>query len=90
MRVLGPEFERCSAVKHRWAEIIKVGIEKCTQKIEMNADAEKLNQKFLKIDASEAISNPYLNTAPLCDNNFSFICVNQCHVVNSIIKVKSA
>jgi len=43
----------------------------------------------LKIDVPEATCNPYLNTQPLCDTSFRFICINQSDILASILNVKS-
>jgi len=52
-------------------------------------DVEIINKKFLDIDVPEATCNPYLNTQPLCETSFSFICINQSDVLDSILHVKS-
>jgi len=62
---------------------------KCKQQAESEVDVELINKKFLETDVPEATCNPYLNTQPLCDNSFSFICISQSDVLASILHVKS-
>jgi len=52
-------------------------------------DVKSIIKKFLEIDVPKASCNPYLNTQPLCDTSFSFICINQSDVLASILHVKS-
>jgi len=83
------QFDNCVNSKNRWNKLKRLGIGKCKQQTESEVDVELKNKKFLEVDVLEATCNPYLNTQPLCDNSFSFICIIQSDVLASTLHVKS-
>jgi len=74
-----------------WKQIKALGIGKPNKSQELDVDIDELNLKLAECQVSEVTTNTYLNSVPenICDTRFRFMCVDQCDVLDNILKIKS-
>lgn len=83
------KFKSAIDSKSKWKTIREIGIG-TKQSTAENIDINKLNENFIKLNSSVNNSNIYscVHTAPI-ENDFSFRCVDNNEVMESIFAIKS-
>lgn len=85
------KFQSAVDSKCRWKEIRSIGIgERKNSPLQSNLNVNELNERFVNVNVNSVAENTYANmcTVPI-ENCFSFRCVDDAEVLQSLLSIKS-
>jgi len=86
---LSQQFKNSNSSSQTWKQIKALGIGKQKTSQELDVDIDELNLKLAECQVPEVTTNTYLNlvTENICDTRFRFMCVDQCDVLDNVLKI---
>jgi len=83
-------FKNSTFSSQTWKQIKALGIGEQTRPQELDVDIDELNLQLAVCQVPEVTSNTYLNSVleNICDTRFRFLCVDQCDVLDNILKIR--
>lgn len=84
------KFSTALSSRKKWETIREIGIGKTSSPEPCNIDADVINEHFLNIPMVKADGSYYSNASGSYSNStFSFVAVDQCDVLTSLLSIKS-
>lgn len=83
------KFTTAVGSKRTWQTIQEIGIGKCNKQVPLDADANRINERFLNIPVVNTNLDFYENREGTTNETFYFTGVNQSDVLSSCLSVKS-